>query len=457
MSTSPLSFPPDFLFGVATAAYQVEGHIENDWSEWERARKTPHVAGAGVDHWNRWAEDYRLAKQIGAQAFRMSLEWARIEPRRGELDDEALAGYRRRLVAMREAGLQPVVTLHHFTHPTWFHRQTPWHAPESVAAFRRYARACAEVLRGLDAMVLTFNEPMVLLLGGYVQAVMPPGIADPRLAMAALGNIGRAHVAAREELLTHLGRIPVGTSQNMLAFAPDRRWNPVDQLLVGLADRAYNHAFLEALITGDLRVFMPGLFNTRQKIDGGRDSLDFVGVNYYTRAHLRFLPRRPFVQFRFTDPLHRGLTDIGWEDYPEGFARTLLSVRHYGLPIWVTENGIDDRDGHRRSSFLAEHWAALLEARAARADVRGYLYWSLLDNFEWLEGWGPRFGLYHVDFATLERRPTPACEYFRRTAETRQLQPPGIELPEPRPRSSGGRLQPPPTEEDASEATRGAA
>src|SRR5262249_44968905 len=255
----------------------------------------------------------------------------------------------------------------------------------------------------------------------------------PRMAQAALGNIGRAHVAAREELRTHLGRIPVGTSQNMLAFAPDRRWNPVDQLLVALADRAYNHAFLEAMITGELRLFMPGLFNTRQRIDGGRDSLDFVGVNYYTRAHLRFRPRPPSLEFRFTDPLRRGLPDIGWEDYPEGFARTLLSARRYGLPVWVTENGIDDRDGDRRSGFLAEHWAALLQARAAGADVRGYLYWSLLDNFEWLEGWGPRFGLYHVDFATLERRAPPALAYLPPNPPRPPLPPPAPGAPPPRP------------------------
>ncbi|MGZ6069574.1 MAG: family 1 glycosylhydrolase, partial [Myxococcaceae bacterium] len=169
MKAPSLRFPSDFVFGVATAAYQVEGHIENDWSEWERAGRMKHVAGAGVDHWNRWSEDYQLTRDLGATAFRMSLEWARIEPQRGRFDDEALAGYRRRLVAMTEAGLRPVVTLHHFTHPAWFHRETPWHGPESVAAFRRYARVCAEVLKGLDAVVLTFNEPMVLLLGGYVQ------------------------------------------------------------------------------------------------------------------------------------------------------------------------------------------------------------------------------------------------------------------------------------------------
>lgn len=430
MNAPPLRFPSDFVFGVATAAYQVEGHIENDWSEWERAGRTKHVAGAGVDHWNRWSEDYRLARELGATAFRMSLEWARIEPQRGRFDEPALDGYRRRLVAMTEVGLRPVVTLHHFTYPAWFHRQTPWHHPESVAAFRRYARACAEVLRGLDAVVLTFNEPMVLLLGGYVQGVIPPGIADPRLAMPALANIGRAHAAAREELLTHAGKLPIGTSQNMLAFSADRAWNPMDHALVRLADQAYNHTFLEALLTGELRMFMPGLFTTRQTLEGARDSLDFVGVNYYTRAHLRFVARAPYLEFKYRDPLHRGLTDIGWELYPEGFTQVLLSTRRYGLPVWVTENGIDDRAGDRRSEFLWRHWAAVLQAQSAGIDVRGYLYWSLLDNFEWLERWGPRFGLYHVDFATLERRATPACDYFRSTALERELRPPrGIAPP----------------------------
>lgn len=430
MNAPPLRFPSDFVFGVATAAYQVEGHIENDWSEWERAGRTKHVAGAGVDHWNRWSEDYRLARDLGATAFRMSLEWARIEPQRGRFDEEALDGYRRRLVAMTEVGLRPVVTLHHFTHPAWFHRQTPWHHPESVAAFRRYARACAGVLRGLDAVVLTFNEPMVLLLGGYVQGVIPPGIADPRLAMPALANIGRAHAAAREELLTHAGKLPIGTSQNMLAFSADRVWNPMDHALVRLADQAYNHTFLEALLTGELRMFMPGLFTTRQTLEGARDSLDFVGVNYYTRTHLRFVARAPYLEFKYRDPLHRGLTDIGWELYPEGLTQVLLSTRRYGLPVWVTENGIDDRAGDRRSEFLWRHWAAVLQAQSAGIDVRGYLYWSLLDNFEWLEGWGPRFGLYHVDFATLERRATPACDYFRSTALERELRPPrGIAPP----------------------------
>jgi beta-glucosidase len=160
-------------------------------------------------------------------------------------------------------------------------------------------------------------------------------------------------------------------------------------------------------------------------------------MNYYTRAHLRFIPRPPFIDFRFRDVQGRGPTDIGWEFWPEGFGQVLGELGRYGLPVWVTENGIDDRGGQRRPTYVHAHLEQLLAARARGVDVRGYLYWSLLDNFEWLEGWGPRFGLYHVDFETLERRPTPACRYFREIATTRRLVPPEavLSLPEPSPSS----------------------
>ena len=151
-----------------------------------------------------------------------------------------------------------------------------------------------------------------------------------------------------------------------------------------------------------------------------------MGINYYTRAHLRFIPKPPFLQFQYRDIHNRGLTDIGWEDYSEGFSHLLVELHHkYGKPIWVTENGIDDRKGDRRPQYLYNHWSQMLSAVRQGADVRGYLYWSLMDNFEWLEGWGPRFGLYSVDFETLERRATPACHYFRRVAQSGVLVEPG--------------------------------
>lgn len=419
-----LSFPEGFIFGVATSAYQVEGHIENDWADWERAGKLKEAGarcGRGVDHWNRFDEDYLLARNVGSEAFRMSLEWARLEPARGRLDEAAVDGYRQRLLRMKAAGLRPVVTLHHFTHPTWFHREAPWHEPESVPAFRAYARACGRILQGTGALVLTFNEPMVLLLGGYVQGVIPPGISDGKRSIRALANLVRAHVAAREELLAACGRCEIGISQNVLAFAPARMWHPLDRALCHLGSWNYNHAFLNALREGRLKVNMPGLGAINEVIPGARDSVEFIGINYYTRTHIRFTARKPFVEYTYRDVHRRGLTHIGWEDYPEGFGQLLLEMKRYGLPVWVTENGIDDRTGERRPHYLYSHWKAMLRAIKQGVDVRGYLYWSLLDNFEWLEGWGPRFGLYHVDFETLERQPTPACHYFRHVALTRAL------------------------------------
>jgi beta-glucosidase len=427
MSAHEKTFPSDFTFGVATSAYQVEGGIENDWAQWERAGKLkePHMrCGRAVDHWNRYEEDYGLALDVGATAFRMSLEWARIEPERGRPDGAVLEAYRERLLRMKARGLRPVVTLHHFTHPAWFHRETPWHRPESVEAFRAYARACAPLFKGLEALIISLNEPMVLLLGGYLQGVIPPGIADSAKTVAALENMVRAHAAAREELLAVLGRVELGIAQNMVAFAPDRWWHPLDRALVRLGAPAYNHSFHEALVSGHLRMNMPGIGSTRVHIPHARGSCDFIGMNYYTRAHLRFVPRAPFISFKYRDEQARGLTDIGWEDRPEGFGQILRELQRYGLPVWVTENGIDDRHGQRRPSYLHTHLGQVLAARAQGVDVRGYLYWSLLDNFEWLEAWGPRFGLYHVDFETLERRPTPACRYFKEIATTRRLVPP---------------------------------
>ncbi len=420
-------FPDDFTFGVATSAYQVEGGIENDWSQWERLGKLKDKdarCGRGVEHWERFESDLSLVQELGAQAYRISLEWARIEPRYGEIDAVAVAGYRKRLEAMRSRGIRPIVTLHHFTNPQWLHVRCGWHTPAVLEPWRRYAKLCAELLDGLGAAVITFNEPMVFALGGYLHGVMPPGLKDARSAAAAVENIARAHVIAREEVLARSKAITCGISQHMMVFAPERRWNPLDQALTRIAEDNFNHGLMRALTTGELELRMPAVVRLKRRIDGARDSMEFLGVNYYTRSHLKFVPRPPFVEFGFKDVNRRGLTDIGWEDYPEGFAQVLKEMKRYKLPVWVTENGIDDREGSRRPSFIYQHLRALLDARAEGVDVRAYLHWSLLDNFEWLEAWGPRFGLFRVDFQTLERTPTKAVKYFREVATSRQLEPP---------------------------------
>lgn len=428
-----LAFPSDFVFGVATSAYQVEGGIENDWSAWERAGKLHDRnarCGRACDHWNRFFDDIALIQRLNASAYRFSIEWARVEPKRGEWNDEAWAGYRARAEALVKAGIRPVVTLHHFTHPAWFHAQTPWHEPACLEAFRRYAERCAEVLDGLDVAIITFNEPNVFLLGGYLSGLMPPGLKDVKQLAAAFLNMVRAHVIARHafEARTKGKPLTLGISQHFQVFAPERRWHPLDQALTRLAERNFNHAFLEALTTGQATLEVPGFRAAHARIDGAAKSQDFIGLNYYTRSHLKFVAGAPFISFQFKDVHARGLTDLGWEYFPEGFSWVLGQTKRYGLPVWVTENGLDDRTGSRRPKFLFDHLKALLDARAQGVNVTHYLHWSLMDNFEWLEAYGPRFGLYRVDFETMERHETPACEYFSRIARERVLSPaPAVE------------------------------
>ncbi len=421
-----LPFPPTLQFGVATAAYQVEGHLETDWSAWERAGKLhdPHARnGRACEHWARFFDDIALIQNLGVSMYRLSLEWARIEPTRGHFDDTAIRGYRERLEALVKAGLRPVVTLHHFTHPPWFHEATPWHSRDTLPAWQRYVRCCLDILRGLDCAVVTLNEPNVLMLGGYLSGQMPPGLNNGAQAFAAAANMMRAHAIA-VDLCRGIGITDIGIAQNMLVFGPSRVWHPIDQALTRLAAQGYNHAFFECLTTGTLRLQLPGVMSGTERIEGAENSLGFCGINYYTRAHLKFITRAPFIEFTFRDVHRRGLTDIGWEYYPEGFEALLGQLKRYQRPIWVTENGLDDRAGTRRNQYLFDHLQAVERAIAAGADVRAYLHWSLMDNFEWLEAWGPRFGLYRVNFETLERTETPSVAYYRQLVTSRTLVPP---------------------------------
>ncbi len=423
MKSDPDIFPKDFCFGVATSAYQVEGGLLTDWSEWEAAGKLkdPTVTcGRAVDHWNRFEEDVDPLTELGAQAFRLSIEWARLEPRSGQLDERAALAYRQRLQRLLERGIRPVVTLHHFTHPTWFHRECPWHRPACLSRWETHVRRCLEIARGLDVVWVTFNEPLVFLVGGYLDGQLPPGKKNGPEAGRALENMARAHVLAWQLIKADSPTAQVGIAQHLAVFAPDRRWHPLDQALSRIADSQFNWAFLEGLSSGKLRLQMPGVVQATTDL-GASSTMDYLGVNYYTRTHLRFITQRPFIRMGFKDVSKRGLTDIGWEEYPQGFGFLLRQLKRFHLPVWVLENGIDDRTGHRRSAFIHAHLKELLAARADGVDIRAYLHWALLDNFEWLEGWGPRFGLYQVDFNTLKRTATPAVAYFKQLTSTRRL------------------------------------
>ena len=313
------------------------------------------ITGAATARTTRWPTDWARARSACRWSGRGSSRCAGASTR------TVLAGYRERLLAMQAAGLRPVVTLHHFTHPAWFHRETPWHEPESVSAFRAYVRVCAQLLRGLDAVVLSLNEPMVLLLGGYLQGLIPPGISDGRKLVAAAANMVRAHVAAREEIRSACGPLPLGISQNMLTFAPDRPWHPLDRALCRLGAQAYNHAFLEALSCGVLRLEMPGVARTRQVIPGARD-VDRVRGDELLHARAPALRAAAALHHL---PLPRSPGTRAHAHRLGGLSGGLRSAAARDAPLRPA--GVDHRERHRRSRGLT---AAALPPRALAAAAR---------------------------------------------------------------------------------------
>jgi len=406
-----------FLWGAATSSYQTEGAVANDWTDWEaagRLRDAGERCGLAAGHRKCWKADFALLPSIGANAYRFSVEWSRIEPLPGEFDEDELGLQRARVQRLRSLSIEPVVTLHHFTHPRWFQAEGGWESPKSVERFGRFARVVGEALAPHVAVWVTVNEPIVLLLGGYLGGLMPPGRRSFSAAAKALEHILRAHEEAAGILREKSpAGARVGLAHNMLEFAPDRADSALDRRLAQAGERLYNRALLEAVSTGDMDWAFPGEGRVKFQLSGWPATHDYLGVNYYSRVHLRFGGVAGTLgRYLYRDRHARGLTETGWEVRPEGFDSVLLAAAQAGRPILVTENGIAARDDGKRRDFLREHALVLAHRRAAGTPVEGYFHWSLLDNFEWLEGFRPQFGLFEVDYATFARRRRPSADLF---------------------------------------------
>ncbi|HYM60130.1 MAG TPA: family 1 glycosylhydrolase [Thermoanaerobaculia bacterium] len=403
------------LWGVAVSHYQVEGDDSCDWTEWERSgRAAGGTCGGAAGAWSRYEHDANLASESGANAFRFSVSWSRIEPHPGVFDHDALARYRRFVEHLIGLGIEPVVTLFHYTHPFWLHETAPWTTPAAVDRFERFSRHVARALGDLVRYWIPINEPMVFLLAGFLAGQIPPGLSSPRILSRVFDHLLAAHCAAAAAIRDVNPSAAIGTAHNMMAFTPQRPYNPLDLLLAGTADSSYNLGIIEAFGSGRWRFLLPPATIIAGRRDELPSSLDVFGVNFYSRLHLRCPGRRRAVgDFSYLDPLGRGLTDNGWEMIPEAFSAVLDQAATSGKPIVVTENGLADAGDRYRPKFLRAHAAQLDRAAARGNPIHGYFHWSLLDNFEWLEGYGPKFGLYEVDRSTMERKPRPSADVFR--------------------------------------------
>jgi beta-glucosidase len=404
----PTALPSSLLLGTATSATQIEGGCTtSDWSAFAREPgriahgDTPDVA---CDSWRRWPEDVALQRELGMQCYRLGVEWARIEPAPGAIDHAALDTYRAMLGALRDARIEPMVTLHHFTLPLWLAEQGGVLAPAFPDRLARFARVCARALGDVCRLWITVNEPNVLAAHAYLLGIWPPAKKNPVLAFRAQKALLRAHDAAYRALKDErAGAVKVGVAHHLRDVEPARPRSLGDRAAAALYGRLFNDAFADAVHE--------------------HGTQDFLGVNYYSRDVCRFALHKPgelFVGRRVPDGAETN--DLGWEIYPAGLGHVLRRWgKKTGLPVYVTENGVADAHDTKRASFLARHLAELASAAADGIDVRGYFHWSLLDNFEWSEGYAPRFGLCEVNRETGDRRPRESARLYARIARDRAI------------------------------------
>ncbi len=362
-------------------------------------------SGAACDHYRRFPQDFDLAARLGHTAHRFSIEWARIEPEDGVWDDAALAHYVQVVAALRERRIEPLVTLHHFTSPHWFTAQGGWTRPDAVDRFARYTERVAKALGSAVRYWFTINEPMVYVRMHHLQGTGPPGGRDLGLALRATEHLIRAHAAAYRVLHAANPGAQVSIAHNTPAFAPHHRWWPPDRWVAGATDQIFSFAFIEALLTGVWKAPIVGTW----RLPEARGTLDYLGMNFYGRKFLRCWPwpgKWPGIECNLVH--HRRevpeRSDFGWDVAPDPFGAMLVRLSRFKVPIIVSENGVYVHDDARRVRFIEGHVQAMARAMQQGARVIGYCYWSLLDNFEWADGYGPRFGIIEVDYATQARR-----------------------------------------------------
>jgi len=421
-----LVFPDGFLWGCAVSAHQVEGgNTNNNWWQWEQQGKILDGSKSGMacDHYNRYEEDFDIAASLKLNVFRTSIEWSRIEPKQGTINMKEVEHYRNVILALRRRGIKPMITLHHFTNPIWFDEQGGWLNPKSPEIFESFVRKVVEHLGDLIPFYNTINEPMIVATMSYLFGVFPPGERSLEKCLVAARNLALAHGRAYvtiHETCKELGypKPQVAPVKQIPHFEPRDPSSTDDVEEARRRDWFFNGCFLEAVDTG---VLQPPLGNG-EKIDHLESSWDFIGVNYYSRTLCT--PQGEVFPLPFTGvPEGVEISDYGWEVYPDGLREVLLSLKKYGKPVVVTENGIATRNDEQRCRYIVRHLRAVHEAISREVDVKGYIYWSLMDNFEWVLGYQMKFGLVEVDFETMERRLRSSASLYREIIEANALLP----------------------------------
>jgi len=397
---SEIRFPKGFFWGASTSSHQVEGNCFNDWAKWEKENanylaekaekkyqkwqreKFPemlnsenYISGRAVDHYNRFEEDFNLAQELNHNAHRFSIEWSRIEPEEGKINQDEIEHYRKVINSLKEKGIEPFVTLYHWTLPNWLVEKGSWLNPKAPYYFDRYVKIISENLSENVNFWITINEPNVYSSNSYLKGVWPPGKKSIFKYFKVLRNLAKAHQLAYRSL--HLIDLDcqVGISKNNVYFE-----------YIPLVKYFWNKYFLEKI----------------------KEEQDFISLNYYFHARL------------FGNE-NKSINDLGWEIYPEGIYHLLKDLKEYKKPIYITENGLADKDDNKREKFIKDHLKWISKAMKEGINVKGYFHWSLLDNFEWDKGFWPRFGLIEVNFKTMERKIRLSARVYAKICQENKL------------------------------------
>ena len=406
--------PQGFFFGASTSAHQVEGNTHNDWSEWEQknaarlARIAPdlykhlpqwerikgrtqdpanYISSRGADHYHRYEEDFDIAKTLGHNAHRFSIEWSRIEPEEGKFNEQELEHYRQVIQALHARNLEPFICLWHWTLPTWLRDKGGVKCSNFPDYFERYARFVVERLKGDVRYWLTINEPTSVIGHAYLLGRWPPQKKSFLAALKVYKVLARAHRQAYGAIHEIQPAAQVGFA-NIMTYVEPYRNNFLDRLACRLRDYWANAYFLKLT---------------------GAATHDYLALQYY------FHWRLAFPQTNKNE--NKEVNDMGWEIYQEGLYHLLKKLAPYNKPIFITENGLADAQDMHRTKFIEDALFWIKKAGSEGVDVRGYFHWSLLDNFEWADGYWPRFGLVEVDYATLERRVRPSAMAYKAMIE----------------------------------------
>ncbi len=406
--TTKKQFPNGFYWGAATSAFQVEGNITNmDWEKAAQEGKVP-LIGRAADHYCRYEEDFDIVKSLGHNAHRLSIEWARIEPEEGKFDEDEIEHYRKVLQALRARGIEPFVTLWHFTLPLWFSESDGFERKDSPEIFARY---CAHVVSKLDDLCThfsTINEPNVYAGHGWLYGAWPPfkrgkifhiklgkgdgteheencSFKNVLTYFRVVQNLINSHNRAYDMIKLLNPSVDIGIVKHVRFF--ESNWNPFNKVLAKVAAYVQSGYFMN-------RVYK---------------KCDSIGLNYY--RHTKFGDTQVYEK-----------TDMGWSIYPEGIYGALKFLARYKKPLYVTEAGIADAADTKRADYITKQVTGVWRAIQEGVEVRGHMYWSFLDNYELALGFEKRFGLVEIDYKTLERKIRPSAYVYKKICEENAVQ-----------------------------------